>query len=162
MLGQTTFIFLKAVVSATAAENFAGNEQEIIEATALEVPAVSSAPAVLTTSDTAREIIYSLIRAATSPRKPIARSPFSSPSSPSSFQTDPLPQPPVYLPVLKIPEGGIDRYDDHAPQFARECLRELEERGVLVLNCGGYASFSSCLHLATRALTRYVCDDISL
>ena len=46
----------------------------------------------------------------------------------------------------------MDRYDDFAPQFARECLRELEERGVLVLNCSMDVSLSSCLHDASRAL----------
>ena len=78
----------------------------------------------------------------------------------SCFSTDRMPSPPLSLPVVKIPEDGFDRYHESAPQFARECLRELTERGALVLNCGMDAGWSSCLHLSSEALARCVAERV--
>ncbi len=114
----------------------------------------SSESIVKPSSAAAREIIYSLLHAATSPSSHASDPSFS--SSSSSYSTDPLPLPLIHLPVIKVPDGGIDRYDDMAPQFARQCLRELQERGVLVLDCGMDANLPACLHHASEALARYV------
>jgi hypothetical protein len=132
----------------------AGNELQSANEAQADGKESSSESTVEPSSAAAREIISSLLHAATSP--PSHPSDPSSSSSSSSYSTDPLPLPLIHLPVIKVPGGGIDRYDDSAPQLARQCLKELQEKGVLVLDCGMDANLPACLHHASVALARYV------
>jgi hypothetical protein len=97
----------------------------------------------------AHEILLSLL-------PPPAPPPSDSPLNGTPFSTDPLPPPPLHLPVLKVLDGGIDCYDPCAPQFALECMHELQDKGVLVLDCGLEDSLPAILHHASTALTRCV------
>jgi hypothetical protein len=134
--------------------NVAESGLETASAGVVDTAAVSSASLTDISRATAHEIISSLLSTITSDQLPVA--PIDPSSTTSCFSADPMPPPPLSLPVVKIPEDGFDRYHESAPQFARECLRELTERGALVLNCGMDAEWSSCLHLSSEALARCV------